>query len=76
MLKPGWTLRYLPDTKNHLWLILSDPQKDPDRIVFVNFTSWGTLKDQSCVLDAGDHQTVQHKTCVHYRGAMVKSTQE
>jgi len=73
-MQAGWTfLIPQPGTSldSHLWIILSDPQADPEKILVVNLTSWRQDKDQACVLEVGDHPFVRHKSCVSYRGAKV-----
>jgi hypothetical protein len=64
---PGSTL------DRHLWIVLSNPEADPEAILIVNMTSWGTQKDPACVLGAGDHPFLSHKSCVNYRDAKVLS---
>jgi len=57
--------------KAHLFIVISDPAQDPDHIVTANFTSWGPdkdTKDESCVLDPGEHQFIVKQSCVNYRG--------
>lgn len=49
----------------HLWVIISEPAKS-DKVLMVNFTSHAHFKDQSCILDVGDHDFIKHKTCVNY----------
>lgn len=56
---------------SHLWIVLSDPNIDSDSVLIVNLTSWRADKDQACVLDAGDHPYVKHRSCVNYTGAKV-----
>jgi len=51
---------------DHLFIIISDPEQDPDRIVTANFTSWRADKDQSCIVLPGDHRFVTRRSCVHY----------
>ncbi|MBT3198360.1 MAG: hypothetical protein HN350_00430 [Phycisphaerales bacterium] len=53
---------------NHLFIIISDPLLDPDKIVTVNLTSWDSTKDQSCIVDSGEHPFVRHKSCIRYEG--------
>lgn len=56
----------------HLWVVISDPHADPERVVVVNLTSHdGPEKDDSCVLDVGDHPWITHKTSVRYRDARI-----
>lgn len=60
----------------HLWVIISDPIKDADEVLHVNFTSLvptalmhDPRNDRSCMIRAGEHPFVQHDTCVYYFGA-------
>jgi hypothetical protein len=40
---------------SHIWMVVYDPSKDPERVVIVNMTTWRADKDQACVLQVGDH---------------------
>lgn len=55
----------------HLWVIISDPQQDPNSVVIVNLTSFDEEKDPSCVLEFGEHSFVRKKTCIRYLSARV-----
>lgn len=66
---PGETL----DT--HLWIVLSDPAKDPERVIIVNVTRWRDAQDQACVLEEDDHPWLTRRSCVNYRDAKVVSLQ-
>lgn len=55
-----------PDINNHLFIVISDPAQDPDRIVTANFTSWRADKDQTCIVNSGDHRFLTRRSCVHY----------
>ncbi|MFP4381618.1 MAG: hypothetical protein ACLFUS_14045 [Candidatus Sumerlaeia bacterium] len=52
---------------SHLFIIISDPQQDPENIVLANFTSWESRKDQSCIVEATEHPFLSHKSCIYYR---------
>ena len=60
----------LPGLDDHLWMVLSDPAREPNLVV-VFFLSWQPQYDQACVLQAGDHPFIKHSTCVNYPGARV-----
>jgi hypothetical protein len=68
--EPGTTF-LLEAAGSHLWVILSDPQADPEHVVQVSLTTWHARKEQACILERSDHPWVTHRTCVHYQGAMV-----
>lgn len=54
------------DINNHLWIIISNPLLDSEQIVTVNFTSWQPYKDQSCIVEVGEHPFIRNKTCISY----------
>jgi len=51
----------------HLHVVLSDPISNRDKVCIVSLTKWAANKDQSCILDQGDHPFIRQKTVVHYR---------
>ena len=51
----------------HLHIIISDPAQDSNRIVTANFTSWRADKDQSCIVEVGEHRFIRVRSCVDYR---------
>ena len=53
----------------HLWVVVSDPKKNPDRVVIVNLNSIKSefIHDPACMLDKGDHPFVHHPTYVNYQ---------
>ncbi|HEX8199182.1 MAG TPA: hypothetical protein VF590_01750 [Isosphaeraceae bacterium] len=55
--------------ERHLWVIISDPTVNPERVLFVSMTSFDVTKEDVCLLDAGDHSFVKHKTCIDYSHA-------
>jgi hypothetical protein len=61
---------------SHLWIIISDPEIDPDHLVIVNLTTYREDKDQACVLNREDHAFIQHKTCVEYKRAKIVSAEK
>jgi hypothetical protein len=60
-------------TDPHLWVVISDPSKDRSKVVAVNLTSQRTDKEQTCVIQPGEHPFVTHETVVMYAGARVVS---
>jgi hypothetical protein len=55
----------------HLWMIISDPDVDPQRVLVVNFSSWKPYHDQACIVEPGDHPFVIRRSCVNYPEARV-----
>jgi len=58
--------------RNHLHIIITDPEDDDARAVaVVNFTSYVDNKDQTCVVEVGEHPWVTKKTVVAYQYAII-----
>jgi hypothetical protein len=55
----------------HLWIVLSDPNVDPENVLIVNLTTYDSRKESACILKSGDHCWITHDTCVNYEDAMV-----
>ena len=76
MIKAGDSFRVPePGTSldSHLWVVISDPAADSERVLIVNFTTRRKDSDPACILQAGEHPFVRHETCVNYAGAKVVS---
>jgi hypothetical protein len=59
------------DADNHLWVVISDPTKDPDNVLIVNLTTSDERKERACILRPGDHPWIKHETCVNYGDSVV-----
>jgi hypothetical protein len=64
-----------PGIDPHLWFVLSDPLLDPQNVVIASFTTWESYKDQSCIVNRGDHPWIIHKSCVYFRGTQIVSNE-
>jgi hypothetical protein len=53
----------------HLWVVISDPEKDAERVVLVSVTTYEPHKEAVCLLDVADHPTISHKSCIAYNEA-------
>jgi hypothetical protein len=53
----------------HLWVVISDPLKDPNRVVLVSVTTFETYKEGVCLVRPGDHPRITHESCVAYQEA-------
>src|SRR4051794_21856112 len=51
---------------SHLWVVISDPEKDAEHVVMVSMTTYEKYKENVCLLDVGDHPRISHKTCIAY----------
>ena len=50
----------------HLWVVLTDPDGDPLKVVMVNMTSLRPNVDTTVILDIGEHPFVRYKTVINY----------
>ena len=53
----------------HLWVIISDPERDAARVLFVSMTTYTVDKEDVCLIAAGEHPRVIHQTCISYQPA-------
>ena len=51
----------------HLWVIISDPDQNPDRVLFASMTSYDVDKETVCLIQAGEHPRVSHLACNSYQ---------
>ena len=61
---------------SHLWVVVSDPDQDPDRVLIVNLTTVRSNCDPACILDAGDHPFVKHPSYLLYAESRIVTNQE
>ena len=57
---------------NHFWVVLSDTAKDKERVLVVNWTTLEAYKEQTCILEIGDHVCITRRVCVYYMGAKIE----
>lgn len=50
----------------HLWLILTDPEGDPPRVVAVMLRTKKAYTDDTLILVPGDHPFLDRESCVQY----------
>ena len=55
--------------RDHLWIVISDPSVDSEKVLIVNLTTWKEEKDQSCILEEGEHPFISHKSVISYADA-------
>jgi hypothetical protein len=63
----------LSQVDDHLWVVLSDPDRDADRVLVVSVTTWRDGKDPACMVERGEHPFVTHRSCLAYVEARVLS---
>jgi hypothetical protein len=61
------------DVDTHLWVVISDPDGDPTRVIMVSMTTYENYKEAVCLLDVGDHPSISHKTCIAYNEARMQT---
>ncbi len=71
-MKAGSTF-LLSAVDKHLWIVLSDPDRDSEHILLVNLTTFDDRKEPVCILDRGSHPWITHRTCVNYADSRVCS---
>jgi hypothetical protein len=66
---PGDTFRR--QTGEHLKVVISDPNLDPDKVVIVSISTLRHNSDVSCQIQAGEHRFVHRPSCISYRHGLV-----
>jgi hypothetical protein len=61
------------EVDDHLWIVASDPQVDADHVLIVNMTTLNSRKEQACLIEAGEHPWVRHRTCINYEDSKIVS---
>ena len=64
----------LPDSGGqHPYIVVTEYKGDPPSVVLVNLTSWKPYKDQTVIVDVGEHISVTNRSVVAYdRAEIVK----
>ena len=63
----GHTYQYVGQSSdNHLRVVISDPLRDENHVLVVNFTTYRSWKDGTCRIQPGEHEFVKDETCVQY----------
>jgi hypothetical protein len=78
MLGPGTVLHVcdVAGSGPHYCIVLSDPGRNPDRILLVSVTTYEDYKEDTCVLQPGEWANcpfIRHASCVDYRNAWESS---
>lgn len=63
------------DEIDHLWIIVSDPNIDHQRLVLVPMSTLEEYKECICRIDEGEHPRAQHDSVIEYRFAKVRSSE-
>lgn len=51
----------------HAWVVVTEPIKDPGKVLIVNLTSYNEkFSDPTVVLTKEEHPFLDHKSCVRY----------
>jgi hypothetical protein len=66
-IEPGCSFQFAGRFKDdHLWFVVSDCRSNPGEVLILNVSTWREWSDPSCILNAGDHSFVSHKSCIRY----------
>ena len=67
-MKGGDAFRLVGVADRHTWVVLTDPEKNPNQILIVSFTSFtpGIGMDDSCVVETNEYSILTNKSCIYY----------
>lgn len=55
----------------HLWVAVTDPDPQTGEVVIANITTQAPGRDQTCILNPGDHPFLKHESVMNYAEAMI-----
>lgn len=61
---------FLSPSHGHVCFVVSHPDPATGEVVVVNITTWEVDKDHACVIEAGRHPKVTHKSVIAYSFAV------
>jgi len=67
----GDAFRFTGIADVHVWIIISDPARDSQKVLIVNFTTWQPHLDQACIVEKGEHLFITDRTVVNYSRAKI-----
>ncbi len=74
-MKAGDVFRLTNAADRHAKVVISDPMKNPTKVLIVGMTSWDMHEDQSCILTEHEHSTcVIPRTCITYSRGNAKAS--
>ena len=67
-MKGGDAFRLVGVADRHTWVVLTDPEIDPNQILIVSFTSFtaGIGMDASCIVEANEYSILTNRSCIYY----------
>jgi hypothetical protein len=51
---------------DHIFVTISDPAKNPEKVLAANFTTWASYKDQSCIILPREYSELRNRSCVNF----------
>ena len=57
-------------------MVISDPERDPGRVLIVSATTYDSRKEDVCLLGPGDQPRISHKRCIAYDEARLISLEQ
>lgn len=74
-MKAGDVFRLVKAADKHAKVVISDPERFPEKVLIVGMTSWDPHEDHSCVLLKDEHSTcVIPRTCITYARGNAKAS--
>jgi len=62
-----------PDSgKEHLWVVLSDPKKDAEKVLIVSLTTPQAWREQVCIVHRHEHAWLKYDSWVNYSDSKVR----
>src|SRR5205085_5448795 len=74
---PGEAWRFMDEKpRSHIWVLVSDPARDAEQLLWFSFTCWAPGKDPACRCGPGEHVSLTKPSCIMYRLPRIYSLAE
>jgi len=71
--KAGDTFLVVHASYNHLYVVCSDPATNSDQVLIISITTLRPKEEECCIITAGEHPFVKHRSCARYKDAKIVS---
>ena len=61
---------------NHLYVVCSDPVVDSTQVLLISVTTFRPKEETCCIVAAGEHPFIKHRSCIRYKDAIIASVED
>ena len=72
----GDVFRFNRIAEIHVWMVISDPARNDQQLLMVNFTTWAPELDQVCIVDMAEHPFITQRSLINFAKAKIVSNSQ